>query len=29
MKHSEEYQADNGDRLDDAEDAETGDDATP
>lgn len=29
VKHSEEYQADNGDRLDDAEDAETGDDATP
>ena len=29
VKHDEQYEADNGDRLDDAEDAETGDDATP
>lgn len=29
VKHSEEYEADNGDRLDDAEDAETGDATTP
>ncbi len=29
VKHSEEYEADNGDRLDDAEDGETADAATP
>jgi len=29
VKHSEEYEADNGDRLDDAEDAETGDSPAP
>jgi cytochrome c-type biogenesis protein CcmE len=29
VKHSERYEADNGDRLDDAEDAETGDASNP
>jgi len=29
VKHSEQYQADNGDRLDDAKDAEGGDASTP
>ena len=29
VKHSEQYEAENGDRLDDAEDAETGDPPTP
>ena len=29
VKHSEEYQAENGDRLDDAEDGETADSTTP
>ena len=29
MKHAEEYEADNGDRIDDAEDGQTGDTTAP